>query len=107
MTGVQTCALPILHLQCRAGLIDEWRYESVTLHLARGLRYTPDFLVCVYVGGSRGIAQKIEFREVKGWSKNRRDGLTRLKMAAAHYPWWTFKLVERIGGQWKETIIPA
>ena len=46
-------------------------------------------------------------REVKGWSKNRRDGLTRLKMAAAHYPWWTFVLVERIGGQWKETIIPA
>src|SRR5690554_6901726 len=35
----------ILEAQVRCGQIRSWRYEAVTLVLADGVRYTPDFLL--------------------------------------------------------------
>lgn len=75
-----------------------WAYEPVTLKLARGLRYTPDFLA-QHVPEDPLEAHRLVFYEVKGWSKNRREGMAKLKMAAHVCPWVTFVLVEYRGGR--------
>jgi len=41
--------------------------------------------------------------EVKGFMRD--DAAVKLKMAAAAFPWWQFKLIRRINGQWEETTI--
>ncbi|MDE2022299.1 MAG: hypothetical protein KGI71_05320 [Patescibacteria group bacterium] len=70
-----------------------WSYEPVTLKLARGLRYTPDFLA-QHVTRNPVQDPRLIFYEVKGWSKNRREGMAKLKMAPQVCPWASFVLVE-------------
>ncbi|MDE2022509.1 MAG: hypothetical protein KGI71_06395 [Patescibacteria group bacterium] len=69
-----------------------WAYEQLTLKLAPGLRYTPDFVV-------QETTSRLLVYEVKGWSKNRREGMAKLKVAAALFPWAQFVLVEYRGGR--------
>ena len=83
-----------LELEKRAGLIHRYWHEPWSMWLPGKVRYKPDFLV-EYSSG------ELEMIEVKGWSKNRRDGITRLKMAAALFPCFTWRLVYRTkGGGW-------
>lgn len=83
-----------LELEKRAGLIKWWRYEPFSLWLPGKVRYKPDFLVHYHPTTLVETSPMLEVIEVKGWSKNRRDGVTRLKIAAALFPCFTWRLVQ-------------
>lgn len=101
-----------------AGAIVGWWYEPVRFRLP-GKRnfYKADFLVQRQVFAealSAGVpAQQllptltIEIHEVKGWSKNRRESVTKLKTAAGLNQWAIFRMVEwdRKTRQWTERVI--
>lgn len=80
-----------------AGHWDWVRYEPITFRLAHGVRYTPDFVCLKDIG--------ITIYEVKGWGKNRRDGITRLKWLANDWPMFTCIIVEYRRGTWDYTIV--
>lgn len=91
-----------------AGEIVRWQYEPMTLHLGGGVKYKPDFVCWMPpVKGSGSMAGRwIQIREVKGsWIKNRRDGITRLKLAAVLFPYFGFLLVSRSAGQWEHRAL--
>jgi hypothetical protein len=88
-----------LEMEKQAGLIKSWWYEPFSLWLPGKVRYKPDFLIEMpYIPG---MERHLEIIEVKGWSKNRRDGITRLKIAAALFPCFVWRMVYRTkGGGW-------
>ena len=87
-----------LQLELQAGLIKQIWLHPFSLWLPGGIRYKPDFMVQY---PSRAEAMDLEIIEVKGWSKNRRDGITRLKIAAALFPCFTWRMVYKTkGGGW-------
>ena len=88
-----------LELEKAAGLIKQWWYEPFSLWLPGKVRYKPDFLIEMpYIPG---MERHLEIIEVKGWSKNLRDGKTRLKIAAALFPCFVWRMVYRTkGGGW-------
>jgi hypothetical protein len=73
----------ILESQRAAGQIDSWRHEAVTLTLANGVRYTPDFLVV-----ERG---RMTLIEVKGFM--REAARVRLRVAVEQYPHFGWCLI--------------
>lgn len=75
------------------GEILEYWYHPLTMKLPGGVRYTPDFMVWHAGGG-------VQIHECKGWSKNLRDGMTRLTIASGLFSCWRWKLVKRNKGQW-------
>lgn len=69
--------------------------QSVTLLIANGCRYTPDFfLPPVWRGKVHGGITPLAY-EVKGFM--REDAAVKLKVAARTYPWIRFYLVSRKG----------
>jgi hypothetical protein len=65
--------------------------QAVTLRIANGCRYTPDFIATGAVW--------LRAYEVKGFMRD--DAAVKLKVAASLYPWITFHLVsKRKGGGW-------
>lgn len=85
-----------LELEKHAGLIKQWWYEPFSMWLPGKVRYKPDFMVeygptCLTT--LRSSINSLEMIEVKGWSRNRRDGMTRLKIAAALFPCFVWRLV--------------
>ncbi len=68
--------------------------QAVTLRLAAGTTYTPDFLM------------ETAFYEVKGphmWD----DAWVKLKLAAKIYPQFTFYFCEEIEGKWSIQRVPV
>ena len=89
-----------LDMAKRANHVCQYWYEPFSLWLPGKVRYKPDFLV------QYGDTIIMEIIEVKGWSKNRRDGMTRLKIAAALFPCFTWKMVYKVkGGGWMEESV--
>jgi hypothetical protein len=87
-----------LDLEKAAGFIKAYWYEPFSLWLPGKVRFKPDFLIeSPYIPG---MERHLEIVEVKGFSKNRRDGITRLKIAAALFPCFVWRLVwmKRGGG---------
>ena len=76
-----------------AGLIKAWWYEPFSLWLPGKVRYKPDFLIENRLPVDDNDKRTLELIEVKGWSRNRRDGITRLKIAAALFPCFVWRLV--------------
>lgn len=71
-------------------------FQKVTLRLANGCRYTPDY---VMYGGGQTYAY-----EVKGFM--REDAAVKLKVAAANFPWIRFFLISRRRtGPWESQLI--
>ena len=68
-----------LHLEAKriAGEIFAYAFESITLKLAEGCRYTPDFLVI-------NREMECEFHEVKGFWVD--DARVKIKVAASKFP---------------------
>jgi hypothetical protein len=69
-----------------AGLLASYAFESITLKLANGCKYTPD-----WVATFADPAQPITFYEIKGkqiWD----DAIVKLKVAADKYPYFHFYL---------------
>lgn len=94
-----------LELEKAAGLIKQWWYEPFSLWLPGKVRYKPDFMVQIETQVGQPSQQlwqdELQLIEVKGWSKNLRDGKTRLKIAAALFPCFVWRLVYRTkGGGW-------
>ncbi len=88
-----------LDLEQKAGLIKSWRYEPMSLTLAKGKRYRPDFMVDrgtpKYAEPVTTLVERLELIEVKGRTgKNRRDGMTHLRWAAQLYPMFTWRLMQ-------------
>lgn len=71
--------------------------QSITLTLANGVRYTPDFFC-----GQLGPANKPIFWETKGFMRD--DASVKIKVAARVHEWAAFYLVTKIpkkkGGGW-------
>ena len=84
-----------LHLESRkqSGGILEYRYEPLSIRVGVKTNYKVDFLIVL-------PSEEILFAEVKGWHKNRRDSITRLRVAADLLPWFHFMLVTRQKGKW-------
>jgi hypothetical protein len=87
-----------LELEKQAGRVSYWIYEPWSMWLPGGVRYKPDFLVVF----PDGLERKPELIEVKGYSRNLRDGITRYKIAASLFPCFTWKMVKRKGHGWEE-----
>lgn len=82
---------------CRTGdvQIELLKPQSVTLLIANGCRYTPDFITTEIEEG----AAKLCAYEVKGFMRD--DAAVKIKVAASVYPWITFYLVSKAkGGTW-------
>lgn len=75
-----------LDLMQKLGAIDAWQYEAVTLRLAKGVSYTPDFVTWV-----NGFPAFIEVKGRKGesfWS--RPLSKVKIRLAARMFPHWRF-----------------
>ena len=94
-----------LDLMVHAGEVSDWSYEPVTLKLAEGVRYSPDFEVRLPDG-------RTEWHEVKGRKKNsfwsRPMGKVKVRLAARLRPWWDFFIVwpEKRLGTWAKVEVP-
>jgi len=80
----------VLEADRRAGLLTWYAYEAITLKLADGVRYTPDFAVLT-------IGPRLEFHEVKGYM--REDARIKLRVAASMFP-FRFLLARRASAGW-------
>lgn len=95
MNKLETRWAQELEFRRRAGEVAWYRFESLTLKLADGCRYTPDFLVCLSDG-------TLELHECKGFM--REDAHIKLKICAEMYP-FRLRLVRRVKGNWLVTVV--
>lgn len=72
--------------------------QEITLRIANGCRYTPDFSVIHKDAPPT-------FFEVKGHMRD--DAAVKIKVAAAQFPAWAFWLVWRKAGQWQQQRVLA
>ncbi len=70
--------------------------QAITLRLANGVRYTPDFFS--YFTEDFNKVTVVAY-EVKGYMRD--DASVKIKVAASLYPWITFKLVTKHGKEWQ------
>lgn len=98
--------------QCEVeGAIKKHRYESITLLLADGCRYTPDFAITIHANfGFENYYLRTELHEVKGTRKRKSgivgphiedDARVKLLTAAKLYPEFRFKLCWLDQGRWQ------
>lgn len=90
-----------LELEKQAGRIKWWWYEPLPWGITLGgsedkKKYKPDFLVWY----PDGLDRRLEFVEVKGFSKNVRDSITRYTVAKSLFPCFDWKMVKRERGGW-------
>lgn len=90
MNKTEAAYAQFLDIQLKAGLVQAWWFERLTLKLADDCRYTPDFMVI----GSDGV---IELHETKGFMRD--DARVKLKVAADMFP-FRVKLIRRKGNLW-------
>jgi hypothetical protein len=87
----------ILEHMKRRGEIESYRYEGVTLKLADGCRFTPDFFVVV-----SSMILRLRFVEIKGrhiWE----DSIVKFKVAKEQNPWAEWQMHQRSkDGQWSQ-----
>jgi len=116
MNKTETAYGAHLELLKRGGQILEWKYESVTLKLAKDLRWTPDFYVQLPDG-------TIELHECKGRVKartsvpgkpDRKEGpyvesqsLNKAKVAASMYPFRVVIVYPDGQGGWANREVEA
>lgn len=79
----------MLELEQKAGHIVKYWYHPFTMRLPGGTRYTPDFLV-----QHHGHIQVVD---VKGYHKNLREAMLRIKIAASIYTCYTWHLAKWTG----------
>ncbi len=73
--------------------------QAITLRIANGCRYTPDFIrVWKYEVNADITTHSILAYEVKGFMRG--DAAVKLKVAASIYPWIKFHLVTKKKGSW-------
>lgn len=88
----------ILERMKREHEIESYKYEGVTLKLADGCRFTPDFFVVV-----SALVLRLRFVEVKGkhvWE----DSIVKFKVAREQNPWAEWQLHQRTKDGWYRLI---
>lgn len=70
--------------------IFSYDYEAVTLKIANGCRYTPDWYVVEWLGGDG--TSKSTFYEIKARNMIWDDAIVKIKVAAAKYSEYEFFL---------------
>ena len=80
-----------LEIEKALGEVLDYRYEAVKLRLADKTFYTPDFMVIQGDG-------TIRFDETKGFMRD--DANLKIKVAAAQFDRFRFRLIKKIKGEW-------
>jgi predicted nuclease of restriction endonuclease-like RecB superfamily len=80
-----------LEMKKKAGVIIDWKFESIKFRLAKKTFYTPDFMVI--------NTNNIEFIEVKGFWRD--DARVKIKVARELFPWFVWTAVQVHRGGWK------
>ncbi len=98
MNKLEKARAIVLEAMKRAGKIQSWRYEKLTLKLADDCRYTPDFVV---VENDFSIT----LEETKGFWRD--DAKVKIRVAATQFPEFCFQGVQLVKGAWViETFRP-
>lgn len=93
----KTEAAYLASLRVRADLV--WiGVQNITVKLANDCRLTPDFATLDSTG-------KLTLIDVKGFQ--REDALIKMKVAARMFPMFSFLIVKREGGGWKNIEVKA
>lgn len=87
-----------LELQLKAKVIRSYRYEGLTLRLAKRKYHRTDFVI----GHLDGT---VELAQVKGWHKNLRAGIAGLKWAAQLYPMFAWTMKRWTGTGWDSNYV--
>lgn len=88
----------ILEARKKRGEIHDWKYELITIKLADGCKYTPDFAVFESVDGGPTL-----FVETKGshvWD----DAKVKFKVAREQNKWAAFEMWEYAKGGWRQIL---
>jgi hypothetical protein len=96
MTNAELEFAVILEALKRTGEIQSYHFEVITLKLADGCRYTPDFFIVVSPG-------QLRFCEVKGahiWE----DSLVKFKVARQQFLWADWQLHQRSKHGWHRAL---
>jgi hypothetical protein len=82
-----------------------YEYEAVTLKIANGCRYTPDWYVVEWLGGDG--TSKAQFYEVKARDMIWDDAIVKIKVAAQKFPQFEFYLCAYSKTGWTiEKVLP-
>lgn len=76
-----------------AGLIQKYEFEAVTLKLANGCKYTPDYWALSFDG-------RTQFYEIKARRMIWDDAIVKLKVATAKFDSYAFSLCAYEKGVW-------
>src|SRR5579872_339508 len=98
-----------LDLLVKAGEINQWFFEQITLKLAADCRYTPDYSV-IRNDVESDPTWALTFYEVKARRKGRMfaedDSKVKIKVAASMFPFRFFYAVPKSNGDWEEIEVP-
>lgn len=72
--------------------IETYDYEVVTLKIANGCRYTPDWFVEAYEDRFKLGRNKLQFYEIKARDMIWDDAIVKIKVAASKFPQFEFYL---------------
>lgn len=86
----------ILEARLRSGEVKSYGFESLTLSIGDGTRYTPDFFTHLHTG-------EIQLIETKG-PFIREDSLIKFKVAKKIYPCFDFQLWQLTKSGWERLI---
>jgi hypothetical protein len=92
----------------RGEVIDYYEHGAITLKLANGLKYTPDY-PALLIDEHGGL--KLTFYEVKGEKRNGRvkardDAIVKIKIAPKEFPHFRFILTWKDeAGNWQEQLV--
>ena len=101
MNGTESRYASLLEVRKRAGEIQWYAFEMVTIKLAADTRYTPDFCVMIANG-------ELEFHETKGRMQD--DALAKIKVAARLFParfYLIYAKPKKLGGGWDVQEVAA
>ncbi len=87
-----------LEMMRRNNEIESWKFEGITLKLADGCRYTPDFFVVV-----SAIILRIRIIETKG-PFIREDAMIKFRVAKEQNPWAEWQLHQRTKNGWTQIL---
>ncbi len=88
----------ILEAMRRNNEIESWKFEGMTLKLADGCRFTPDFFVVVSF-----LILRVRFVETKG-PFIREDSMIKFKVAREQNGWAEWQLHQRNKNGWTQLI---
>lgn len=95
-----------LALAASAGVVLSWHYEPITLKLAPGVKYQPDFLMIGHPGKHQLVFIEIKGRKGAGYY-SKPLSQAKIRIAAEMFPFWRFSIVwpgERLG-TWDSMVV--